>query len=411
MKKIQVLKLIIRLVLFSLILILGTMIALVVNETPGLALVDLNDVSVQTIATAAQGNVLYAGVAGTSQSSGLYRSLDNGHTWQLAGSLPQPTVNALTVRPDNRSVLYAGGPGGPMATTNNLWRSEDGGQSWRKYNLNLPANPQYQLPAVTSLAVDPNRPDVLYVGTDGQGVYRFEESRLGYELVGGVSMYNGHIRSLVIGPDSRLYALTPEGLFTTQDDVWQKLEALPELAISLAIAPDKPQTLYAGSASSGLYRSLDGGQSWERLNQGLDMPPGAALRVTALAIDPENPGHLALATAYGLGSQLGPGHLYESHNAGDHWDKVADLESLVTNLTISNDVIHAVTANGMRQYGESTGVSAEPVSATPLGELRTLIHPSGTQILILVLTLGLAALALLAPIDWLMRRRQATGQG
>jgi photosystem II stability/assembly factor-like uncharacterized protein len=283
-----------------------------------------------------------------------------------------------------------------MAITNSLWRSDDGGRSWHKFNLNLPASPAGVIPAVTALAVDPQQPETLYVGTAGQGVYRFDERRLGYELLGGVSLYNGHVKGLAVGPDSRVYVLTNEGLFALGGDSWQKLDVLPETAVSLAVAASDPETLYAGGPSGGVYRSSDGGQTWHSISNGLGLTPGAALRVTALAVDEQDAQHVVASTAYGLGSRLAGGGIYESRDGGHRWTKLDDTEGLVTRLLINERGIYATTPRGLIYYGEPI----EPAPVIPWLDLGRLAHPTGTQLFILVFAIGLTGLVL---SSWLER--------
>jgi photosystem II stability/assembly factor-like uncharacterized protein len=403
MSKIRVLRLAVRIGLFGLILGLGTMVALVTDETPGLALADLSGASVQTMAT--HGDVMYAGLVGGPQPTGIFRSDDNGRTWQMISSGPGVAVNALAVHPANNVVVYAGTSGGPAATTHSLWRSTNGGQTWHSFTLGLPTDSYGMVPSVTSLAIDPNQPGTLYVGTDGQGVYRFDEGRNSYELVGGLSLYNANVNGLLVSPDSRLYALTGEGLFVTDGYEWQKLETLPELAVSLAVAPDDPETLYAGGTSTGAFRATDGGQSWERISSGLEMIPGAALHITALTVDDSDPNHVVAATAYGLGSQLARGGIYESTNAGGNWTKVAEADGVVKYLGLNQGIIYAATDSGLARYGQAT--TPPPVVLLP--DLRPLANPTGVQVLILVLTTALAGLALIGRREWVPGgRSQAT---
>ena len=156
MKKIN---LIARIGLFTLILSLGTFSALIVGETKGLALADLYGMPVRAIAAAAHGDVMYAALAGGQRVAGIYRSEDNGGTWQRMGSGPNAEINTLAAHPSQQTVLYAGTVGGQAATTDSLWRSYDGGRTWHKSILGLPASPEGLLPAVTALVVDP-RPGI-----------------------------------------------------------------------------------------------------------------------------------------------------------------------------------------------------------------------------------------------------------
>jgi photosystem II stability/assembly factor-like uncharacterized protein len=327
----------------------------VVDETTSLALADLPDASVQAVTTTADNRILYAALDEGARTDGFYRSEDQGRTWQAIESELDPTViNTLMVDSNDSSKLYAGTEGGPLGTANNVWRSQDGGQSWHNFNLSLPASPARIVPAVTAIVTDPNRPGILYVGTDGQGVYRFDEDQLGYELVGGASLADVHVRDLLVDTNSRLYALTNKGLFTFEASAWQQMDALPGIVESLAIAPLNPQILYAGVPSNGVYRSMDGGQTWEHVVQGLGWAPGASLLTTALAVDPKNPGHVVAATAYSLGiHHLSPAGIYESHTGGEGWAKVADTNSLVTQLTFTPEGVLAATEQGLKRYETS----------------------------------------------------------
>jgi hypothetical protein len=231
------------------------------------------------------------------------------------------------------------------------------------------------------------------VGTDGHGVYRFIEGQIGYELVGGISLPNGHIKSLAIASDSRLYAITNGGLFVNTGGVWGKIEVLPDTPISLAIAPSDPQRLYAGSVSVGIYRTSDGGKTWENIGYELGITPGATLHVTALAVDAQDPNHVVTATAYNLGSRLAPAGIFESYTAGQNWIKVADTDSLVKHLTLNKGGIIAATENGLASYGQTPGIFEPAIS---IATLRSLTRPTGVQVLILISSIGLAGLVLLA---------------
>jgi len=404
MRRRRILNWLVRVALFSLILTLGTVTALVVGETEGLAMADLSKTPVGVLTTAPQSNVLYANVSSNVAADGIYRSDDQGRTWELLSSGPSASLNALVVHPTNEQVLFAGTNGGPVATTNNLWRSDDSGRTWRKFFLSLPANPDGIIPAVTTLATDLQQPGILYIGTDGQGVYRFDvgPDGQGYTLLGDVSLYNADVKGLVVGSDSRVYALTNNGLFVNNGDKWNKLETLPEMPINLVVAPWNPKTLFAGTASSGAYRSTDGGQNWESVSVGLDMAPGVALRVTALAMDDENPDRLVVATAYGLGSQLAGGGIYESFNQGDEWRKLGEVEDVVKKLTLEGRSIYAATTKGLVRYGDPVEVT-NPV-VMPIPALQPLANPNGLQVTILILTLMMAGLVLVGRIDWLRLR-------
>jgi photosystem II stability/assembly factor-like uncharacterized protein len=393
----------VRITLFVVILTLGTATALVSGETQGMAMADLSDASVHALATAAQGQTIYADVHGDATTAGIYRSNDNGLTWQAVSAGPGVPLNALAVHPANKQVLFAGAEGGPVATTSNLWRSDDGGHAWRKFYLSLPTNPDGLVPAVTALATDPQQAEVLYVGTAGQGVYRFDVGTdgHGYTLVGNVSLYDAYVKGLVIGSDSKVYALTNRGLFVNSGADWDKLETVPEASVSLVVAPGNPKTLYVGTPSSGIYRSQDGGKSWKSISAGLNIAPGVALRVTALAVDENDPDRVVAATAYGLGSKLAGGGVYESRDGGNQWAKLGETADVVEKLSINQGTVYAATSKGLTHYGEP---SAEDQPVIPVPALQPLANPSGLQLAILILTLVMAGLVLVGRVEWLLRR-------
>lgn len=403
--------LIVRIGLFALILALGTMTALVVGETQGLALADLSGARVRVLAPAPGSDVLYAVLDSSQQPAGIYRSEDKGGTWQRMGRGPDVPVNTLLAHPSKGAFLYAGSASGPASATTNLWFSFDSGRTWREPLLKLPGRPDGMLSAVTALAVDPEQPEALYVGTDGQGVYRFEAraESYGYALVGGISLYDAHVKGLLVGPEGRVYALTSDGLFASDGGAWQALP-LPEMAASLAVSPHDGRILYAGGVSTGVYRSTDGGQSWEQINAGLDMLPGAALRVTALKVDEENPYHVVAATSYRLGNQLTPSSVFESSDGGLSWAKLTEADDVVTQLTLSQGAIYTIGASGLARYGEpiDRAVAANPTrSWAGLASLGRLGNPSGIQVLILVLTVALAGLALVGRTEWILKTNEA----
>lgn len=390
---------ILRIGLFSVVLGLGTVAAIVIDETPGLALTELPDASVQAMTTTTQREVSYLLLKDSLHQSQLYRSDDQGRTWQSVSSGFNLSIQSLAAHPINESVLYAGTGGGPMDTAHSVWYSQNGGQTWQPFNLNLPANPDGLVPSVTVITTDPNRAGVLYAGTDGQGVYRFEDGQVGYKLVGGTSLPAAHVKDLVMGPESRLYGLTNEGLFVMVDNRWQKLASVPEIPVRLAVAPTDPEILYAGGPSNGVYRSSDGGRSWQHASNGLGIVPGAAVRITALVVDEQDSQHLMTATAYGLGDRLAPGGIYESDNGGRSWTKIAELEEIVTQLDFNNGSVYGATAKGLEHYGQPV----EAASTTSLSQL------TGTQYLVLILTTALAGLVLVGRTEWFLGRNQAKG--
>jgi hypothetical protein len=316
------------------------------------ASIDLSEAAIQVMVPT-PGDGLYVGVTGVKQPTGIYRSDNDGQSWQIVCSGPGLTTKALVVHPEDADTLYAGTAGGPAGLAHSLWRSHDGGQTWQTFWASLPANSYGLNPGVTALAFDPNQPEILYIGTDGQGIYRFNELQPeNFERLGDGLPYRAHVTVLTVGHDSRVYALVNQVLFVIRDGRWQAIESLPGPAISLAVAPDDPQVLYAGSPARGVYHSIDAGTSWSPIESDLGLVPGAPLYVTALAVDKQNSGHVVAGTAYLVGSQLVGGGVYRRVESGEHWNRLVEVEGVVNGIIISQGALHIATTKGLLRYEE-----------------------------------------------------------
>lgn len=400
MQKITVL---FRIVLFSLILVLGTGVALIVGETRSLALADLSAVPVKVIAQSDDDQTLY--IALDEGAKGIYRSSDSGRFWQIIGAGPAQPIETLDVDPGNKRLMYATTLSSSSQAEEKLWYSLDGGRTWQDSKLALPANLDDQGPTASALTAISHQPGVVYIGTAGQGLYRFDIERGVSDRIGGAYLGALYVQEIVASSDSSIYALTTEGVMAIKGKSVQKLESLPDAAVSLAIDPTNPKTLYAGTIGYGAFRSTDWGQSWQSINEGLGWQPGLILRVTAIAVDSTNPQHLALATAYGVGSRLIGTGIYESTNGGEVWHSLAESTTLVDQLTIKQGSIYAATNQGLIRYGEALAVA----SVDAWGEqLYALTHPSGVQLLILVLTLFFGGWVLVGRLAWLPERESAS---
>ncbi|MBI4788464.1 MAG: HEAT repeat domain-containing protein [Chloroflexi bacterium] len=90
------------------------------------------------------------------------------------------------------------------------------------------------------------------------------------------------------------YALTADQLYLRRSGVWQAVGGLPDAAIGLSVGLDGT-LLYLATVSSGLYRSRDGGQSWERVR--LDLKPLTEFAVTGVVVNSQNVKQVYIAVA------------------------------------------------------------------------------------------------------------------
>ena len=231
-----------------------------------------------------------------STTGGVYRSANGGATWEPSGQgLDQGLfVNRFAFDPLHPSTVYAG-----MAL--GLFKSLDGGVTWRRTALRSDLN-------VYEIAVHPQFPETVFVSTD-QGIFQSN---------------NGGARWKV---------------------VTRGLPATP-YTIGVSFDPVSPRRLYASILSSpsrqmGLYRSLDGGFSWQPIHSG----PMKHQQVEALAVDRRSA--RAVGTLY-AGTLTG---LFKSPDDGRTWTRLdgfdgAPIQTLAIHPTQRN-VLYAGASRGL----------------------------------------------------------------
>ncbi|MCB0209532.1 MAG: hypothetical protein KDJ52_09390 [Anaerolineae bacterium] len=389
------LTLLLRIGLFALILTLGTVAALVVDETRSLAMADMSEASIEAVAESTTGDILYAAL--NDDQRGIYRSDDKGYSWQLVSNSPTEDITALAVHPIRSDLLYAATTGQDGDTNHGLLVSDNGGRTWSYTNYALPADENGQAPEVSTLTVSPDQPGVVYIGTSGQGLYRFYSQTGQFEKIGGDALANLYVNEVVTVPGGPVYAVATDGLLQVDGSRFERIDTLPVNAISLAVDPVNPKVLYAGTVGYGVYRSDDGGQSWVESNEGLGREPGILLWVPSITIDPANPEHIAITTGIGVGSEVISDGLFESFDGGQNWTEVARQEKLGEQVMINDGGIYATTESGLNRYGEPLPAP----KTTVWSQIASLANPTGVQALIMLLTILFAGWVLLARLTWI----------
>jgi photosystem II stability/assembly factor-like uncharacterized protein len=243
-----------------------------------------------------QPNVFYV----AANNGGVWRTTDYGRTWTpIFDEQPTGSVGALEVAPSNPDILYIGSGEGlqrpDLSTGDGIYKSIDGGKTWRHLGLRDgqqisallvdPRDPKRVFAAVLGHPYGANEERGVFRSTDGgetwvKVLYKDENTgavALAFDPANAQTMY-AVLWAARQGPwENGAWQGPKSGLFKSVDGgtTWRQLSnGLPSTKqglgrIGIAVAPSDPNRLYAladAPSLGGLYRSLDAGENWERIN-------------------------------------------------------------------------------------------------------------------------------------------------
>jgi photosystem II stability/assembly factor-like uncharacterized protein len=222
----------------------------------------------------------------------ILQSHDGGRTWRPVSQRPDESMSwrAIAFAPSDPATVYAGtsaffsaGTFDDRMAAGGIYVSRDGGASWTPANdaLSQDAN-------VTSLAVDPHDPQVVYAATGNHGLLKTTNGGQGWMAI-NQGLPASRALSVVLHPvdASIVYAgLGTAGLYRSTDGgaTWQPSAAglNPEASVSdIVFDPTAPQVMYAADRFSGIYRSTDGGATWTPINLSLRTRAVNALAISS----------------------------------------------------------------------------------------------------------------------------------
>ena len=266
----------------------------------------------------------------------------------IGPALMSGRIADITIHPEDNNLWYvAVGSGG-------VWKTKNAGVTWQPI---FDDQGSYSIGCVT---IDPSNPHVVWVGTGenvggrhvgfGDGIYRSQDGGRNWENLGLKD--SQHISMIIVHPEySNIIWVAAQGplwskggergLYKSTDygQTWHKVLGDDEWVgvTDIVIDPRDPDRLYAatwqrhrtvaahmgGGPGSGIHRSTDGGETWEKLNKSL---PKSNLGKIGLAISPQNPD--VLYAAIELDRRTGA--VYRSADRGGSWQKMSEAVSGAT---------------------------------------------------------------------------------
>ncbi|MEM9595732.1 MAG: glycosyl hydrolase, partial [Acidobacteriota bacterium] len=242
--------------------------------------------------------VLWVGSA----SGGVWKTTNGGHDFvPVFDDQPIASIGDLALAPSNPEVVYVGsGEGNPRNSVsfgNGVYRTNDGGDSWSHLGLEATRH-------ITRVLVHPTDPDTVWVGALGS-VYGPGEERGVFRSTDGGETWT-----------KTLYVDDRHGVADMDIDP----ENPNVLFAALWRFDRKPWTHSSGSEEGGLFRSVDGGVTWTKLENGL---PSFLGRV-GVKVAPSNP-----RTVYAI-TESHEGTLYRSDDRGETFRQVHDEKRIIS---------------------------------------------------------------------------------
>jgi photosystem II stability/assembly factor-like uncharacterized protein len=242
---------------------------------------------------AEQPHVFFMGTTG----GGVWKTDDAGGHWTNVtdGFLDVGNIGAIDVADSDPRVIYVGTGSasirGNSSVGRGVWKSTDGGATWRY--LGLPESG-----AIGKLLVHPTNPDLVYVAALGHPFGRNRERGVYRTRDGGTTWE--HVLLLNDGTGAVTLSMSPDN----PDEVYAGMSRIER----------KPWTMISGGPEGGVYRSTDGGTSWSKLAGGL--PTGLVGKV-GVTVSPANPKRV-----WALVEAEPGGGLYRSDDRGASWTLV-----------------------------------------------------------------------------------------
>ncbi len=271
-------------------------------------------------------------------------------SWRSVGPSRGGRVLGVAGHPTDQLTFFQGAAGG------GVWKTEDGGLNWRNVSDGF-----FDTGSVGAVTVARSDGNVVYVGmgeacirgnaSHGDGVYRSDDGGRTWRHLGlEETLQIGRVAVHPTDPDIAYVAALGDawgpseerGVFRTRDGggSWERILYRDEDtgAIDLVIDPSDPNTIYASllelrrfpwgfrsaGPGTGLFKSTDGGDTWIELTDNPGLPGGLKGRI-GIAVSPANPDRIWAI----IDAELGEKGLFRSDDSGETWTRVNENADLL----------------------------------------------------------------------------------
>lgn len=312
-------------------------------------------------------------------SGGVFKSVNKGASWQNKSLMPTLSgkpdsfsaldVSSLAMDPEDSQAIYFGSFG------NGLFYSYDGGENWEIAK-------SLGQTTIQAAAVDPGSKCVIYASS-GNKVFKSADCSRTWEQIYFDSNPSVIVYSLAVDHfnDANVFIGLSRGDLLESFDYgasWQAVYRFPDDVLKIVISPKDSRVMYAVIANRGLYKSLDGGKSWNDFAKSLKDFKNAG-QIKDIAVPASDKDVLFMATTYGL---------LRSYDQGETWEKVElitpDKESTINSMAVNPknlDEIYYVTNTAF--FRSSDGGVNWSVSNLPTSRAgwKILINPDDPNII------------------------------
>lgn len=317
---------------------------------------------VTTVAgVASERATFYMGATG----GGVWKTEDFGASWKNVsdGYFSTPSIGAIRVAPSDAKTIYVGtgsdGIRSNVITGKGVYKSTDAGKSWQHIGLEKTGQ-------IGAVEIHPGDPNIAYVAAIGQafnanperGVYRTKDGGKNWEQVLYVSDTTGAV-------DLEISPANPDIIYAC---MWR--------------GERKPWTVISGGKEGGVYKSVDGGNTWKKLTNGL---PSGLFGKSDLAISPAAPDRVYVL----IEAPEGEGGVYHSDDAGESWTLVSTKKELLDrpfyycNLDVSPQDPNTLYASATGFYKSTDGGKTWQRKRTPHGDNHDIwINPQDSNLFV-----------------------------